>query len=51
MFGGMNLPLVITTVIGKDDAETDEVLTDALDGARDQLHEFRIEAEDEEEEL
>lgn len=51
MFGGMNLPLVITTVIGKDDAETDEVLADALEGARDQLHEFKIEAEDEEEEL
>ncbi len=50
MVGGMNLPLVITTVLGKDDEDTSEVLAEAMDAAKGQLHEFKIEADDDEDE-
>ena len=51
MVGGMNLPLVITTVLSKDDDDTSSVLTEALEAAIGQLHEFKVEADDEDEDL
>ncbi len=51
MVGGMNLPLVITTVLSKDDDDTSSVLAEALEAATGQLHEFKIEADDEDEDL
>ncbi|SFK91018.1 PTS system, N-acetylgalactosamine-specific IIA component [Lachnospiraceae bacterium KH1T2] len=50
MVGGMNLPLVITTVLSKDDEETSEVIAEALEAAQGQLHEFKIAADDDEDE-
>lgn len=51
MVGGMNLPLVITTVLSKDDDDTSSVIAEALEAATGQLHEFKIEADDEDEDL
>ena len=50
MVGGMNLPLVITTVLSKDDEETSEVIAEALEAAQGQLHEIKIAADDDEDE-
>lgn len=46
MIGGMNLPLVLTCVLSKDDEETSELIK----GAREQIREFTIAVDDEDEE-
>jgi PTS system N-acetylgalactosamine-specific IIA component len=53
MIGGMNLPLVLTCVLSKDDEETSELIDELIEGAREQIKEFVIAAdyEDEEEDL
>ena len=50
MIGGMNLPLVLTCVLSKDDEETDELLGELIEGAKDQIKEFKISVDDDEEE-
>ena len=50
MIGGMNLPLVLTCVLSKDDEETDELLGELIEGAKDQIKEFTISVDDDEEE-
>lgn len=50
MIGGMNLPLVLTCVLSKDDEDTDELLGELIEGAKEQIKEFTIAADDEEEE-
>ncbi len=50
MVGGMNLPLVLTCVLSKDDEETDELLGELIEGAREQIKEFVVAVDDDEEE-
>ena len=50
MVGGMNLPLVLTCVLSKDDEETGELIDELIEGAREQIKEFTIAIDDEEEE-
>ncbi|MBQ2641078.1 MAG: PTS fructose transporter subunit IIA [Lachnospiraceae bacterium] len=50
MVGGMNLPLVLTCVLSKDDADTDELLEELIEGAREQIKEFTVAVDDEDEE-
>ena len=50
MIGGMNLPLVLTCVLSKDDEETDELLGELIEGAKDKIKEFTISVDDDEEE-
>lgn len=50
MVGGMNLPLVLTCVLSKDDEETSELLDELIEGAKEQIKEFTIASDDEEEE-
>ena len=50
MIGGMNLPLVLTCVLSKDDEETSELIDELIEGAREQIKEFVIEVDDEDEE-
>ena len=50
MIGGMNLPLVLTCVLSKDDEETTELSDELIEGAREQIKEFTIPMDDEDEE-
>ena len=50
MIGGMNLPLVLTCVLSKDDEETADLIDELIEGAREQIKEFTIAADDEDEE-
>ena len=50
MIGGMNLPLVLTCVLSKDDEETSELIDELIEGAKDQMKEFVVAVDDEEEE-
>lgn len=50
MIGGMNLPLVLTCVLSKDDEETSELIDELIEGAREQIREFTIAVDDEDEE-
>ena len=50
MIGGMNLPLVLTAVLGKDDVDTEELKEEIIEGAREQVKEFVIPTDDEDEE-
>ena len=50
MIGGMNLPLVLTCVLSKDDEETDELIDELIEGAKEQIKEFVVAVDDEEEE-
>lgn len=50
MIGGMNLPLVLTCVLSKDDEETSELIDELIEGAKDQIKEFVVAVDDEEEE-
>ena len=50
MIGGMNLPLVLTAVLGKDDCDTEELKEEIIEGAREQVKEFVIAVDDDEEE-
>ena len=50
MIGGMNLPLVLTAVLGKDDVDTEELKEEIIEGAREQIKEFVVAVEDDEEE-
>ena len=45
MIGGMNLPLVLTGVLSKDDMSFDEIRTEILGDAADGLKEFSVAAE------
>ena len=53
MIGGMNLPLVLTCVLSKDDEETADLIDELIEGAREQIKEFTsaVDDEDEEEDL
>lgn len=44
MIGGMNLALVLTVVLAKDDADFEEVKTDLLEEARASMKVFAVEA-------
>ena len=46
----MNLPLVLTCVLSKDDEETSELIDELIEGAREQIKEFVIAVDDEDEE-
>ena len=50
MIGGMNLPLVLTAVLGKDDVDTEELKEEIIEGAKDQIKEFVVAVDDDEEE-
>ena len=50
MIGGMNLPLVLTAVLGKDDVDTEELKEEIIEGAKEQIKEFVVAVEDDEEE-
>ena len=50
MIGGMNLPLVLTCVLSKDDEETAELIDELIEGAKEQIKEFVVAVDDEEEE-
>ena len=50
MIGGMNLPLVLTAVLGKDDVDTEELKEEIIEGAREQVKEFVVAVEDDDEE-
>ena len=50
MIGGMNLPLVLTCVLSKDDEETADLIDELIEGAREQIKEFTIAVHDEDEE-
>ena len=50
MIGGMNLPLVLTCVRSKDDEETAELIDELIEGAKEQIKEFVVAVDDEEEE-
>ena len=50
MIGGMNLTLVLTCVLSKDDEETSELIDELIEGAKDQIKEFVVAVDDEEEE-
>jgi PTS system N-acetylgalactosamine-specific IIA component len=50
MIGGMNLPLVLTCVLSKDDEETADLIDELIEGAREQIKEFTIAVDDEDEE-
>ncbi len=50
MIGGMNLPLVLTCVLSKDDEETSELIDELIEGAKEQIKEFVVAVDDEEEE-
>lgn len=50
MIGGMNLPLVLTCVLSKDDEETVDLIDELIEGAREQIKEFTIAVDDEDEE-
>ena len=45
MIGGMNLPLVLTGVLSKDDMSFDEIRTEILGDAAEGLKEFSVAAE------
>lgn len=49
MIGGMNLPLVLTCVLSKDDEETSELIDELIEGAKEQIKEFTVAADDEDE--
>ena len=44
MIGGMNLALVLTVVLAKDDADFEEIKTDLLEEARASMKVFAVEA-------
>ena len=50
MIGGMNLPMVLTCVLSKDDEETAELIDELIEGAKEQIKEFVVAVDDEEEE-
>lgn len=50
MIGGMNLPMVLTCVLSKDDIDTDDLLAEVIETGKDQIKEFSLSAEDDEEE-
>jgi PTS system N-acetylgalactosamine-specific IIA component len=50
MIGGMNLPLVLTCVLSKDDEDTADLIDELIEGAREQIKEFTIAVDDEDEE-
>ena len=50
MIGGMNLPLVLTCVLSKDDEETADLIDELIEGAREQIKEFTIAVDDADEE-
>ena len=50
MIGGMNLPMVLTCVLSKDDVDTDDLLAEIIETGKDQIKEFSLAAEDDEEE-
>ncbi len=50
MIGGMNLPLVLTCVLSKDDEETSELIDELIEGAREQIKEFTVAVDDDDEE-
>ena len=50
MIGGMNLPLVLTCVLSKDDEEAAELIDELIEGAKEQIKEFVVAVDDEEEE-
>jgi PTS system N-acetylgalactosamine-specific IIA component len=50
MIGGMNLPLLLTCVLSKDDEETAELIDELIEGAKEQIKEFVVAVDDEEEE-
>jgi PTS system N-acetylgalactosamine-specific IIA component len=51
MIGGMNLPMVLTTVMSKDFMDLEDVKKDAMDGGIEQIREFAVAVDDEEEDL
>ena len=50
MIGGMNLPMVLTTVMSKDFMDLDEVLKDAMEGGIEQIRPFEVAGDDDDEE-
>ena len=50
MIGGMNLPLVLTAVLGKDDVDTEELKEEIIEGAKDQIKEFVVAVDDDDDE-
>lgn len=51
MIGGMNFPLVLSAVLQKDFMETADLMAAVIPEARDALHEFRIHADDSEDDI
>lgn len=51
MTGGMNLPLVLTAVLSKDDMETAELMDSLIEESREQLKRFEIANEETDDEI
>ena len=51
MCGGMNLPLVLSGVVMKDDTDTEELIQSLLPEAKDAIRRFQISGEEPEEEI
>lgn len=51
MIGGMNMPLALSAVVMKDTMDTAELIATLLPEAREEVKEFRITAETEEDEI
>ena len=51
MCGGMNLPLVLSAVVMKDDTDTEELIQSLLPEAKDAIRRFQISGEEPEEEI
>lgn len=51
MIGGMNMPLVLSAVLSKDDMETEEMLEELIPESREELKIFTITNDDEDEEI
>ena len=51
MTGGMNLPLVLTAVLSKDDMETEELMDSLIEESREQLKRFEIANEETDDEI
>ncbi len=51
MCGGMNLPLVLSAVVMKDDMDTEQLIQSLLPEAKDAIRRFQISGEEPEEEI
>lgn len=51
MCGGMNLPLVLSAVVMKDDMDTEQLIESLLPEAKDAIRRFQISGEEPEEEI